>query len=99
MADRGGGWGVGKMSEGSQRYKLSIIKQIKSRDVLYNMVTIVNNIVLQFESCWVNLKSSHYKKKNSVTMYGWRMLTRIIVLIILQYIQISNNYVVHLKLK
>ena len=44
----------------------------------------------------VDLKSSHYKKK-IVTVSG-EGLTRLTVVIILQYTQIPNHYVLRLKL-
>ena len=43
----------------------------------------------------MGLKSSHYQKKcNYVCQW---MLTEIIVVIIFQYVQILNHYVVHMK--
>ena len=44
-----------------------------------------------------NLKSSHHKKKISCPCVWWWVLTRLTVVIILRYIQISNHYVVYLK--
>ena len=44
----------------------------------------------------MDLKSSHYKKKcNYVCQW---MLTELIVVIIFQYVQILNHYIVHMKL-
>ena len=45
----------------------------------------------------VDLKSSHHKKV-IVTICGGGVLTRPILVIILWFIQISNHYVVHLRL-
>ena len=60
---------------------------------MFTMVNIVSNTVLHIwkVSKRVDLKISFYKKKN-VTMW-WQMLTRLIVVIILQYIQMLNHYV------
>ena len=43
----------------------------------------------------VDLESSHHEKK--ILYVWWWMLTGFIVVNILQYIEISNHYVVHLK--
>lgn len=66
---------------------------------MHNMVAIVNNTVLHILNFpkRVHLKSFHHKKK--ICNYVWgQMLTRLIVVIILQYIQIINLYVAYLKL-
>lgn len=62
-----------------------------------NMVTIVKNTVHLLVVKRADLKSSLHKKKinNYIRLF---MLTKLIVVIILQYICISNNYVVHLGL-
>ena len=47
MAARGGGWpGLGETGEGGQRSTLPVIRQISPGDVMYSMVTTVNNTVL-----------------------------------------------------
>ena len=38
--------GVDKMDEGVKRYKLLVIIYIRHGDIIYSMVTIVNNTVL-----------------------------------------------------
>lgn len=65
---------------------------------MYRMVTMVNNTFIYLKVAKiVNLKISHHKKNNSVTIYGDGHWLHFIVAIILQYIQIANH-VVHLKL-
>ena len=51
-----------RMSKGGQKVQTSHYKINKSRDVLYSMVTIVNNTVLRISSCKEKLKSSYHKK-------------------------------------
>ena len=46
MAARGEKLGAERNGEGGQEVKLLVIKQISYGDVMYRMVTIVNNIVL-----------------------------------------------------
>ena len=46
---RVGGWwagGQGKPGEVGKRYKLSLVRWIRSEDLTYSMVTIVTNIIL-----------------------------------------------------
>ena len=38
-------WRVGELEEGSKTYKLPAIRQINSRDAMYNMMTIANTTV------------------------------------------------------
>lgn len=45
-AARGGGWVMGKMGEGVERYKLPIVKQVSPGDTMCHMVGLVNNTVL-----------------------------------------------------
>ena len=45
----------------------------------------------------INIKSSHQKKKFCNYVW-WQILSRFGVVITLRYIEISNHYVVHLKL-
>lgn len=56
----------------------------------YSMVTIINTEL----HIW-KLKGSGYQKNNYV---WWRMSTSIIVVLISQYTQLLNHYVVYLKL-
>ena len=44
-----------------------------------------------------DLKSCHHKKKNFCTYEWWWILTRLTLVIILQYVQIPNHYAVCLK--
>ena len=46
MVDGGGVWGVNKMGEGCQMYKLPVIKSISTVHVMQSIVTIVNNTLL-----------------------------------------------------
>ena len=46
MVARGGGCGVGEIGEGGQEVQTSSYKINNSWDVMYNMVTTVNNTVL-----------------------------------------------------
>lgn len=52
------------------------------------MAIIASNLVYVKVSKRIDLKSSHHKKKNGSNA-GWQMLTGLIVVILLQYIQIS----------
>ena len=40
---------ISEMCEGSQKYKLPVIKEINSEDVMYSMVTTVNNNILYIQ--------------------------------------------------
>ena len=64
---------------------------------MYNMMTIVKNIVLYIWKLQrLNFLSSHHKKK--IVNYVWDIiLTKFIVVITLQYVHILS-YVIHLKL-
>ena len=65
---------------------------------MFIMVEIVNTVLYIWKLLRVNLKSSLLKKKKTCNyVQGW-VLTRLIMVIISQYIQISNHYVVYLKL-
>ena len=44
---RGWGWGQGNRERLVKRYKLSAVRGIRSEDVMYDMVTVVDNTVLQ----------------------------------------------------
>ena len=39
------GAGLGKWMKAVKRYKLPVIRQISSRDVMYNMINIINTAV------------------------------------------------------
>ena len=63
---------------------------------MYSMVTTINNVVLYIFKSLTVLKVLSQEKK-FVTVYWWTF-TRLIVVTAMQYIQISNHYVVYLKL-
>ena len=46
------------------RYQLSLIRSISTRDVVYNMINIINNVVCDIVKLFkqVNPKSSYHKK-------------------------------------
>ena len=72
--------------KGVKRYRLPIKEHISHEDVIYSMVNIVNHIVLHI---WKLLKeyiltSSHHKRKIFVTLYSDGLVTRFVVVIILQ---------------
>ena len=72
--------------KGVRRYKLPVKGHIRHEDVIYSTMNIVNNIVLRIwkllRECI--LKSSHHKRKIFVTLYGDGLVTRLVVVIILQ---------------
>ena len=82
--------------QGVRRAQISSYKI--NKDVMYNMTTAVKNTILHF---WKLLTESVLKvlirKKNCKSVWLW-MLTRLIVMIISQYIQIFNHYFVYLKM-
>ena len=45
MVNRGVGWGRENWRKVVKRYKLSVIRQISTRDAMYNMVTIATTAV------------------------------------------------------
>ena len=49
--------------KGVKRYKLPVRREISPGDVMYNMMTIVNNCIVYLKEKRVDLKSSHHKKK------------------------------------
>ena len=56
--------GRGKIGEGGQKVQTSIYN-ISRGDVMYSMVTIVNNTVVYiWKLLKIDLKSSHHEKKN-----------------------------------
>lgn len=72
--------------------------KITPMNIIYFMVTIVKNNVLHI---WKlprkqSLKGVTTGKK--IKCVWWDRLTRLIVVIVLQYTQISSHYVVHLKI-
>ena len=96
VVSRGGGKGD-KTGEGGQKVQ-SASYRISHGGVMYSSVTPVNNTVLHiWKLLRVNLESSHHKEENSVIFVWWQMSTRLVVMIS-QYIQISNHSLVHLKL-
>ena len=46
MVARGGWWEVAKTSEGDRKVQTSTYKKISLGDVMYSLVTVVNNTVL-----------------------------------------------------
>lgn len=57
-------------------YKLPVIKWINNGDVMYNMVTIVNNCIAYWKVAKrVDLESFHHKKKNFGNYVWWWVLT------------------------
>ena len=88
------GWEVGDMSEGASKgmhFQLSINK---TWAVMYSMANTVNNTVLHiWKLLRVNYKSSRHKKKVYLCVWWW-VLTRLTVMIILQYVQIWNDWIV-----
>lgn len=67
--------------------------------IMYSLLTIVNNTILHIWKLliWVDLKSFHHNKTESCNYVWWQMSTRLIVVFLL-HIQISNPYIVHLRL-
>ena len=59
------GWGLGEMGEGSQMVPNSNYENISYGDIMYSMVTIVDNTWIVYLKV-VNLKSFHHKKKNCI---------------------------------
>jgi len=53
-----------------KRYIFQVIKEIRHRNVMYSLESVVSNTVLQFWRLLRDFKSSHHKKKNFLTMYG-----------------------------
>ena len=78
----------------TKRYKFSVVGETSSGDVTYSMITIVNNTVLYIWKLLRDLNNSHHKKNKFLT---WQyMLTKLIVVIISCYINISKPYTVPL---
>ena len=70
----------GEMSEENQKVQTSCYKRYKSSDVMYSMMTTINNIVLHLKVAnRVYLKSFHHKKKCSYVR--WYMIFKFIVVI------------------
>ena len=60
---------VGEMGEESPRHKVPAIKQISQGDIMYSMVTTVNNTVLHiWKSLKVNLQSPHSRGGGNQTV-------------------------------
>lgn len=62
-----GGEGWAKWAKETKRYKLSVFS-VSPGDGWCSMVTVVTNPLLHIKR--VDLKSSHYNKKQIVTVYG-----------------------------
>ena len=50
-----------------KRYKFSVLGEISSGDITYNMITTVNNTVLHIWKLLRDLKSPHHKKNKFLT--------------------------------
>lgn len=72
-------------------YKLSVLRWVISGDLMYIMVTIVNNPILY---TWIGLNNYHHKMKTKkvITVKGMEVVTNIIVVIISQYTCGSNHH-------
>ena len=85
--------GVRKMGEG-QKVLTPSYKINHGDGIIYNIVTTVSNAVLHI---WKSLrgfrKSPQHKKKKIVYYKWWQVLTRLIVVISLHYVQISNHHI------
>ena len=62
--------GSGEMSD--KGYKLSFIGWINSGNLIYNIVTMANNIIYLKVTEKVNLTYSHCRKRNSNYVTGWQ---------------------------
>ena len=64
------------------------------------MVAVVDNIVYLQVAVEVNFEISHHKKNpQTLQLYDvMEVLTNLIVVIILQYVFVSNHHIIHLKL-
>ena len=59
--------------KGSQMVQIPVIRLINPGDIMYSMVTEVDNNALHIlELLRADIKSSHHKKKNSTTVFGGR---------------------------
>ena len=76
-----------------KRYKLPVIKWVSVGDLIYSMMTIVNNVLYTWKLLREQILNVITTKKNVMDM-----LTDLTVVIISQYTRISNNYNIHLKL-
>ena len=95
-----GGGGRTKWVKGVTKYRLPIIKPITHEDVIYSMLTTVNNTVLHmWQLLRVNTKKFSSEEKKFCNGMWWRMLTKLTVVIIAQDTQTSNHFVEHLKLE
>ena len=75
----GGGCGMGwcKMDEGVKRYQLPIIKYINDGDMMYSMLTTVNNTVFYiWKFLRVHFQSPYHKKEKVSNQVWWQVLTR-----------------------
>lgn len=74
-------------------------REISSGDLMYSVVIITNNTILCISKLlrdWI-LKGLHHKRNDNYVM-GYRCSLMRVVVIMLQYLNASNQHVVHLKL-
>ena len=92
LASGGNGEDIGQKVETFMyiRYKLSGMRWISFGDLMYSMVTIVNNSVLYtWTLLRVNLRCSHYKGKKSNYVRWWKGWLNLLHVIMSQYICIK----------
>ena len=61
MATRGGGEKRGNWMKVVKRHKFPVTRYISTRDVMYNMIKIINTLYMKVKR--VNPKSAHHKEK------------------------------------
>ena len=98
MVARDKGVGAAKEMKGVKRYKLPVIRQISHGDIRYIRMTLILLYYLKVAMRINPSSSHHHTHTRHVIMYGDRRLTRLIMVITSQYIQILNHYAVYLKL-
>lgn len=77
---------------------MPFIRWISSRDLKYSPVTIVNNTWYTLECCQENRSLEILNtKKRKVVVWGMGLLANALVVIILPYINVSNQHVAQLK--
>ena len=83
------------MGEGAPKIQTSSSKIKRPGDIMYSIVTVVNNTVLYFFKIAkrVDLKSSYHTHKKNLG--DIMMLTKLTVVVISRRIQISNHYAGH----
>ena len=72
-------------------YKLSIIRWVKSEDLMDSLVTIINNMVLYtWNLLKVDLKCSHHIHIKELTMWGDGYVN---------YLDLDNNFPMYMYIK